>query len=43
MRSLFDVVGLLGGRSLVREIKDILGDRFLIEIRGDSCLISLAC
>ena len=34
-RSLFGVVGLLRGDRLWGESMDILGDRVLIEIRGD--------
>ena len=43
MRSLFDVVGLLRGDRLCGQSVDILGDRFLIEIRGDRCLMLLVC
>ncbi|WP_263363413.1 hypothetical protein [Pseudanabaena sp. UWO310] len=28
---------------MFRESKDILGDRFVIEIRGDRCLMLLVC
>jgi hypothetical protein len=33
----------VGGRSIVGESMDILGDRFLIETRGDRCLVLLVC
>jgi hypothetical protein len=33
----------LGGDRLCGASVDILGDRFLIEIRGDRCLILLVC
>jgi hypothetical protein len=34
-RSLFDVVGLLRGDRLCGESVDILGDRFVMRLRGD--------
>jgi hypothetical protein len=42
-RSLFGVVGLLRGDRCLGESMDDLGDRFLIEIRGDRCLVLLVC
>jgi len=39
--TLFGVVGLLRGDRLCGGSVDILGDRFLIEIRGDG--ISISC
>ncbi len=39
--TLFDAVGLLRDDRLCGESIDILGDRFVIELRGDRCLMLL--